>query len=122
MCQSTFTFWYIVTITLDTTKFDIDVRQLQELQEKIKENLNKVLGIHSVTQKVIKEFDDVKLFKVTNDEKNTDGAQHDTATVTVFIQFTTAGQGKDHIQIPSTIYDLYIYILSMTVGMYLSMP
>ena len=115
MCQSTFKFWSIVTITLDTRFNEINV---ENLQGKIEKELNgKLSGLHSVTKEKIAGFD-VKLFKATNDGKNTDGAQHDTATVTVFIQFTTAGQGKDHIQIPSTIYDLYTIYDSRYVPIY----
>ena len=114
MYQSTFTFWSIVTITLDTRFNEINV---EYLRGKIESELNgKVSGMPPVAKEKITGFD-VKLFKVTNDEKNTDGAQHGTATVTVFIQFT--GQGKDHIQIHRL---SMTYILSMTVGMYLSMP
>ena len=115
MCQSTFYIWSIVAITL--------ARQLDygDLQERIKEKLDGNIWNSEIKKKQIKGFD-VKPIIVINANAGflsvANGAGQVQEIVPVFIQFT--GQGKDHIQIPSTIS--MTYILSMTVGTYLSMP
>lgn len=116
MCVSQhFTFWSIVAITL--------ARPLDygDLQERIKEKLDDNIWNSEIKKKQIKGFD-VKPIIVINANAGflsvANGAGQVQEIVPVFIQFT--GQGKDHIQIPSTIS--MTYILSMTVGTYLSMP
>ena len=96
-------------ITLDITRFRIDVEQLRE---EIKEELDSKVAQYSATKKQITGFD-VKLFIVANDagllSVCTDTVKNQCGTIVpVFIQFT--GQGKDHIQIPSTICGLHVYI------------
>ena len=107
MCQSTFTFWSIVVITLDRTRFNIDV---QQLREEIEDGLNTIVS-HPKTKELISGFD-VKLFIVENNAGSSFSVCTSTSVratqykiVPVFVELK--GQGKDHIQIPLTIYDLY---------------
>ena len=105
MCRSRsvniiyFTFWSIVAITLDTKRFTIEEENLKkEIQEKLNSKIRDV------------EFD-VKLIIVINDAGELFSVWTNTLSVPqnkivpVFIQFIV--QGKDHIQVLSTIYDLY---------------
>lgn len=118
MCQSTFTFWSIVVITLDRTRFNINV---QQLREEIKKELNAIVSQNSIIKELISGFN-VKLFIVENDAGSSFSVCTNTVRATrykivpVFVELTV--QGKDHIQIPLTIYDLYTIYDSRYVPIY----
>ena len=104
MCRSRsvnifYTFWSIVAITLDTERFTIEEENLKkEIQEKLDGKF----------RDIVLEFD-VKLIIVINDAGELFSVWTNTSSVPqckivpVFIQFIV--EGKDHIQVLSTIYD-----------------